>query len=136
MNRKSLVALVATSAVLVPVGAFASTASAAVTKSSSKYFLQGGTAPVKDITVSGYDGKTVYVAVSTNQGLAGNVSVSTTTGLTLPFGYSSFSGSSIAFTGTQAAVNAALASLQASAPSTATDLSVKVTAFEQKDGLA
>ena len=136
MRRKSLVALVAASAVLVPAGVFASSASAAVTQSSSKYFLKGGTSPVKGITVSGYDGQTVYVAVSTNQGGAGNVSVSTTTGLTLPFGYGSYSGSSIAFTGTQAAVNAALASLEATAPDSATDLSVKVTAFAQKDGVA
>jgi hypothetical protein len=139
MRRKPILALVAASSVLVPALALTSSASAAVSTSSSKYFLQGGSSPVKDIKVSGYDGKSVYVAVRSNTGF---VSVSKTTGLSLPFGYSSFSGSlgtsgSIAFTGSQADVNAALATLQLNVSSTsATSAAVSVTVFDNGNGLA
>ena len=139
MRRKPILALVAASAALVPALALTSSASAAVSTSSSKYFLQGGSSPVKDIKVSGYDGKSVYVAVRSN---TGSVSVSKTTGLSLPFGYSSFTGGagtngSIAFTGSQTDVNAALATLQLNVSSTSvTSAAVSVTAFDNGNGLA
>jgi len=139
MRRKSLVALVAASAVAVPAAVMTSSASAAVSQSTSKYFLQGGASPVKGIKVSGYEGKSVYVSVRSNTGF---VSVSTTAGLSLPFGFSSYTGSlstggAIAFTGSQDAVNAALASLQLNIQGTSTtSASVSVTAFDNGNGLA
>ena len=90
MRRKALVALVAASAVVVPGAIMTSSASAALSQSTSKYFLQGGASPVKGIKVSGYEGKSVYVSVRSNTGF---VSVSTTAGLSLPFGFSSYTGS-------------------------------------------
>lgn len=137
MRRKSLVALAAAGAIAVPAAVLTSSASAAVSQSTSKYFLQGGTSPVKGIKVSGYDGKSVYVAVTTNQGSGGGLSLGSTSGLSLPFGYSSYSGSQIAFTGSQDAVNAALATLQMRvASTTATSAAVQVTAFDNSNGLA
>lgn len=136
MRRKPILALAAASAVLVPAAVMTSSASAAVTQSTSKYFLKGGTSPVKGVKVSGYDGKTVYFAVTTNLGSAGNVSVSSTTGLTLAFGYTSFSAPSIAFTGSQDAVNAALATLAVRAADSATSVQVQTTAFDNGNGLA
>lgn len=139
MRRKSLVALVAASAVVVPGAIMTSSASAALSQSTSKYFLQGGASPVKGIKVSGYEGKSVYVSVRSNTGF---VSVSTTAGLSLPFGFSSYTGSlstggAIAFTGSQDAVNAALASLQLNIQGTSTtSASVSVTAFDNGNGLA
>lgn len=136
MRRKPILALAAASAVLVPAAVMTSSASAAVTQSTSKYFLKGGTSPVKGVKVSGYDGKTVYFAVTTNLGSAGDVSVSSTTGLTLAFGYTRFSGPSIAFTGSQDAVNAALATLAVRAADSATSVQVQTTAFDNGNGLA
>lgn len=54
MRRKSLVALAAASAVAVPAAVMTSSASAAVSQSTSKYFLKGGMSPVKGVKVSGY----------------------------------------------------------------------------------
>lgn len=136
MRRKPILALAAASAVLVPAAVMTSSASAAVSTSTSKYFLKGGMSPVKGVKVSGYDGKTVYFAVTTNLGPAGFVSLSSTAGLSLPFGYTRFSGSSIAFTGSQDAVNAALATLSVGAVDSATSVQVQMTAFDNGNGLA
>lgn len=136
MRRKPILALAAASAVLVPAAVMSSGATAAVSTSTSKYFLKGGMSPVKGVKVSGYNGKTVYFAVTTNLGSAGYVSVSSTTGLSLAFGYSRFSGSSIAFTGSQDAVNAALATLTVGVPDSITSVQVQTTAFDNGNGLA
>lgn len=136
MRRKPLLALAAASAVMLPAAIVTSSASAAVTQSTSKYFLKGGMSPVKGVKVSGYDGKTVYFAVTTNLGSAGYVSVTSTAGLSLAFGYTGYTGSSIAFTGSQDAVNAALATLTVGARDTATSVQVQMTAFDNGNGLA
>lgn len=78
----------------------------------------------------------MYFAVTTNLGSAGFVSVSSTAGLSLPFGYSRYSGSSIAFTGSQDAVNAALATLSVGATDSTTSVQVQMTAFDNGNGLA
>lgn len=136
MRRKPILALAAASAMLVPAAVMTSSASAAVSQSTSKYFLKGGMSPVKGVKVSGYDGKTVYFAVTTNRGAAGFVSVNSTAGLSLAFGYPSFSGSSIAFTGSQDAVNAALTTLAVGATDSTTSVQVQMTAFDNGNGLA
>jgi Lectin C-type domain len=139
MRRKPILALAAATAVLVPAVALTSSASAATTQSFTKYFLEGGTTPVKGITVSGYEGKTVYFAITSNIGGGATFRVSNTAGLTLPFGYAFFGGtSSIAFTGTQDAVNNALKSLTMNVAGgrSVTSVQLRTTAFAQKDGLA
>ena len=139
MRRKSILALAAASAVLVPAVALTSSASAAVTQSFTKYFKEGGTTPVKGITVSGYEGRTVYFAITSNIGGGATFRVTKTDGLTLPFGYAFYGGtSSIAFTGTQDAVNNALKTLtmNVAAGRGVTSVQIRTTTFAQKDGLA
>ncbi|MFZ4755407.1 MAG: lectin-like protein [Miltoncostaeaceae bacterium] len=132
MRRKSLVALVAASAVIVPAGVFASSASAATSQSFTKYFLKGGTTPVKGIQVSGFT-DSVYFAVTSDVPSRATFKLGSTTGLSLPFGYAYYQGSSIAFTGTQDAVNAALKTLTVTTDDTVTTgFSVKTTAFTSR----
>lgn len=104
----------------------------------SKYYLAGTASPVKGIKVSGWEGQRVYAAITTDQPSVATVAVSTTTDLTLAFGYRAFSGSEIAFTGTQEAVNVALASLKITMPTSTTSsvVKVKTTFFKETDGLA
>ena len=136
MRRKSLVALVAASAVIVPAGVFASSASAATSQSFTKYFLRGGTTPVKGIQVSGFT-DTVYFAVTSDVPVQATFKLGSTTGLSLPFGYNAYTGSSIAFTGTQDAVNAALKTLSVTTDSTlTTSFSVKTTAFTSRTDIS
>ena len=139
MRRKPILALAAASAVLVPAVALMSSASAATTQSFTKYFQNGGTTPIKGITVSGYEGKSVYFAITSNIGGGATFGISKTTGLTLPFGYAFYSGtSSIAFSGSQTDVNNALKTLtmKVVGGSGVTSVAIKTTAFAQKDGLA
>lgn len=139
MRRKSILALAAASAVLVPAVALTSSASAAVTQSFTKYFKEGGTTPVKGITVSGYEGKSVYFAITSNIGGGATFRVTKTDGLTLPFGYAFYGGTtSIAFTGTQDAVNNALKTLTMNVVGgrDVKSVQIRTTAFAQKDGLA
>lgn len=138
MKRKPIVLAAALAAVAVPAVA-ASSASAAVSPAWSTYFMAGGTAPVKGITVSGYDGKSVYVSVST--GAAGAVlRIGNSASTTPPFGYTAantYSGSSVQFIGTQAQVNAALSSLSITLPaSTNSAVTLKTTAFESRSDVA
>lgn len=115
----------------------------AVTKATSSYYQINGTSPVSGLKLTGYDGKNVYVAVQVT-GASATVSVPTAAqaGLTLPFGYTSFSGSQIAFTGPAANANAALKALTIVSPNipyaatgNANDVTLTVTAFEEKAGL-
>ncbi|MDA3005287.1 MAG: lectin-like protein, partial [Actinomycetota bacterium] len=117
----------------------ATSASAAVTLAWSTYFMAGGTAPVKGIKVSGYDGKSVYASVSTTA--AGAVlRVSNSAGTTPPFGYTAantYSGTSVQFIGSQDQVNAALASLSITLPaSTNSKVVLKTAVFENRAGVA
>ena len=124
-------------AVIVP------SASAKVSKATSSYYQLNGTSPVTGITLSGYTGKNVYVGVQVTGAATVAVPTKQQTGLSLPFGYSSFSGSQIAFTGPAANAGAALAALTISAGNlpydakgTTNDVSLTVTAFEQQPGAA
>ena len=119
-----------------------SAASAKVTKATSEYYQLNGTAPVTGFTLSGYTGKNVYVGVQVTGAATVAVPTAQQTGLSLPFGYSSFSGSQIAFTGPAANAAAALAALTISAGNlpydakgTTNDISLSVTAFEPQAGV-
>lgn len=103
---------VAVAAMMLTVGVLsvAAPAGAAVSKATNQFYIIGQSSPVPGIQVSGYDGKTVYASIASVRG-GGTVAVSATTGLTLPFGYSSYSGERIAFTGSQTDVNNALKTL-------------------------
>lgn len=104
----------------------------------SKYYVAGTASPVKGIKVSGWEGQRIYAAITTDQGSLAGVAVTTTTGLTLPFGYAAYSGSSIAFVGTQEAVNAALETLTLTMPAstTSTAVNVQTTFFKETEGFA
>lgn len=112
-------------------------AEARISKATTSYYQNLGSAPILGVKVSGYEGKSVYVAVTSSKGAGATLSVSTTTGLSLPFGYSAYSGSAIAFTGAQDAVNAALATLKIDVTVADTNpIDVSVTAFETKAEVA
>ena len=126
-------------AALLALAVIAPSASAKVTKATSEYYQLNGTAPVTGFTLSGYTGKNVYVGVQVTGAATVAVPTAQQTGLALPFGYSSFSGSQIAFTGPAANANAALAAMTISAGNlpfdakgTTNDISLTITAFEQQ----
>lgn len=108
------------------------------TQATTKYYNAGSTTTVNGITVSGLQGQDVYAAITTDQPAVATVAVTTTTNVKLAFGYSKFSGSEIAFTGRQEAINAALASLTLTMPTSATSSAVKIktTFFRFSEGLA
>lgn len=119
-------------------------ANAAVSKASSSYYQLGQTAPVYGLTITGYDGKNVFVAVRASYGTV-SIPTANTTGLTLAYGYSAFSGQEFAFTGPVANANVALASLQTTQPnrpyvstpsSTALDVGITLTVTEAINGLS
>lgn len=137
-SRKLVVA-----AALLALAVIVPSASAKVSKATSSYYQLNGTSPVTGITLSGYTGKNVYVGVQVTGAATVAVPTKQQTGLSLPFGYSSFSGSQIAFTGPAANAAAALAALTVSAGNlpydakgTTNDISLTVTAFEQQPGAA
>jgi hypothetical protein len=134
--------LVAAAALLV-LAVITPSASAKVTQATSSFYQLNGTAPVTGFTLSGYTGKNVYVGVQVTGAATVAVPTAQQTGLALPFGYSSFSGSQIAFTGPATNAAAALAALTISAGNvpydakgTTNDISLTVTAFEQQAGVA
>lgn len=131
-------ALVAALAALLP-----TRAEAAIAKPTSSYYQINGFAPVTGLKLTGYDGKTVYVAIRVTGQAIVSVSTPAQAGLSLPFGYTSWSGSQIAFTGPVANANAALKALTVVAPdvpyvkgSTANDVSLSITAFDNSTGAA
>jgi hypothetical protein len=132
-------ALLAAVAALLPVNA-----QAAITKPTSTFYQINGTAPVSGLKLTGYGSdKTVYVAVKVTGQATVSVPTKAQTGLALPFGYASWSGSEIAFTGPVANANAALAALTITAGnvpfvknSTANDVSLSFTAFDNSTGAA
>ena len=116
---------------------------AAVTKATSSYYQLNGTSPVSGLKLTGYDGKNVYVAIQVSGQATVSVPTAAQAGLSLPFGYTSWSGSQVAFTGPAANASAALAALQIVtgnvayvANSTANDVTLTITAFEQTSGVA
>ena len=130
-------------AALLALAVIAPSASAKVTKATSEYYQLNGTAPVTGFTLSGYTGKNVYVGVQVTGAATVAVPTAKQTGLSLPFGYSSYSGSQIAFTGPAANAAAALAALTISAGNlpydakgTSNDISLTVTAFEPQAGVS
>lgn len=89
------------------------------------------------IVVSGYDGKTVLANISLGAGETGTLGVTTTTGLTLSYGYTKFTGSSISFTGSQGSVNAALATLYYDSPASgSTKITLRTMFTESKANIA
>lgn len=101
-------------------------------------YTAGGNTAVKGIQVSGWERQRVYAAITTDQPTAATVAITKTTDLTLAYGYSSYTGSQIAFIGTQEAVNAALDTLTLAMPASATSSAVKIktTFFKDSEGLA
>jgi len=138
-TKKQRLALIAGIAVglIAPVAVSSGSVSAASTQSTSKYYAAGGNTQIRGITVSGFDGRGVLAVISTDQAAA-TIAVTTTTGLTLSYGYTTFSGASISFFGRQADMNAALATLTLTMPTSTTSSAVKIkTMFtEAKVGLA
>ncbi|MGI9187538.1 MAG: hypothetical protein ACR2J9_08520 [Gaiellales bacterium] len=98
---------------------------AAISKPTTSFYWLGNTAPVSGLKITGWDGKTVLVSVRAS---AGQVSIPTkaTTGLTLAYGYSSWTGSDIVFTGPVANANTALAALTTVQPNAPYDISNRV----------
>ena len=88
-------------------------AGAKMTAPTNYYFVAGGKARVGGILVSGYDGKSVLVSLSTSVGTL--EILHTSTGITPSFGYG-LSGKELLFTGTQDQVNLALMSLALTTP--------------------
>lgn len=124
---------------LTPIAAPSGSVNAAgASQTTTKYYTAGGTTSVQGIAASGWEGKTIYAAITTDQPSTATVAVTKTTGLTLPFGYAAYSGGQIAFVGTQEAVNAALATLTLTTPASTTSSALKIqtTFFLQSDGLA
>jgi hypothetical protein len=89
--------------------------------------------PGASVADSTNPGQTLLVTVSTS---LGTLSMSQTSGLTLAYGYSAFSGSSISFTGSGADANAALASLALTGSGTPGTAAVSVTATANQSGIA
>lgn len=131
-------------AALLALAVIAPSASAKITKATSSYYQLNGTAPVTGFALSGYQASdTIYAAVQAS-GSAATVAVPTKyqTGLTLPFGYTSYSGSQIAFVGPATTVSTALKNLEISAGNlpydatgTANNVNVTVTAFKETAGV-
>jgi hypothetical protein len=100
---------------------------AATSRITKRWFEIGKTAnPLSGFSVSGYEGKTVLANISLGTSDIGTLGVTVTTGLTLSYGYTKFTGSSISFTGSQDNVNGALATLYYDSPS-ATTLGTRIT---------
>ena len=90
-------------------------------------------------TLAGYSfsnaqsGDTLQVTISTD---VGTLNLPTTTGLTLAFGYTTYSGATISFTGNQANLNADLPSLQLlSGPNQGKTAHITMNAFTQQQNL-
>lgn len=137
-RRLALIAGIAVGLIAPVVVSSGSVNATASTQATTKYYNAGGTTTVDGITVSGLQGENVYAAITTDQPTVATVAVTTTTDIKLAFGYSKFSGSEIAFTGSQPAINAALASLTLTMPASATSSAVKIktTFFKYSEGLA
>ena len=138
-TKKHRLALIAAliAGLLAPVVVPSGTVSAAASQATTKLYDAGASTVVAGIRVSGFDGKNVLAVISTDQAAA-TIAVTSTTGLTLTYGYTAFSGASISFSATQDAMNAALATLTLTVPSSVTGSAVKIkTMFtEAKAGLA
>lgn len=106
--------------------------SAAATNPTTQFYTVGKTLTIPGVQVSGYDGKVVYASILVS---SGSLEVKTTTDLTLPYGYTAFTGSRVAFTGTQTAVNNALKTLVFTpATGTPTNVTFSTTFFEDVAG--
>jgi fibronectin type III domain protein len=94
-----------------------------------------GSTALSGVSVSGYTNpaQPLLVSVSTT---IGTVSLSQTSGLTLSYGYSSFSGTSLLFVGTQANVQAALKTLSLTDAGTLGTASVSVNVTPNEAGIA
>lgn len=138
-TKKRRLALIAAlvAGLVAPIAVSTGDVSAATSQASTKLYNAGGNTVITGIKVSGFDGKNVLAVINTDQAAA-SIAVTSTTGLTLTYGYTAFSGTSISFSGTQDAMNAALATLTLTVPSSVTSSVVKIkTMFtEAKAGLA
>ena len=109
----------------------------------TKYFSAGDNTPIKGLAVSGLAGKNVLATITTKtiSGFAtsNTLSLGTTTGLTLSYGFDSFSGTTLSFTGTQENVNIALKTLKLRVPSNngnpPSAITLNTMFTEAKDGL-
>lgn len=137
-RRLALIAGIAVGLIAPIVVSSGSVNATAATPATTKYYNAGSATTVNGITVSGLQGQDVYAAITTDQPAVATVAVTMTTDIRLAFGYSKFSGSEIAFTGRQEAINAALASLTLTMPASATSSAVKIktTFFRYTEGLA
>jgi hypothetical protein len=138
IRRRFTIASALVLGLLAPTAVATGIANAATTTSTSKYFVAGKATPVKGIVVSGYDGKNVLASITTNIGGAATLALGKTTGLTLAYGYTAFSGPQLIFSGSQADMNAALATLTITVATGRSITNVKIqTMFtELKGGLA
>jgi hypothetical protein len=106
-----------------------------VTSTSTTLVAVGSSTPLAGVGVTGYSNPstTLLVTVSTT---LGSLSMTTTSGLTLSYGYSSFSGGTISFTGDPADVENGLASLVLDAPGSTGTATVAVTVTTNQSGIA
>ena len=89
--------------------AVSSADSVVVTPTSVTVASANATTPLSGLSVTGFSNPSEPLLVSISTSI-GSIALTETSGLTLSYGYSSFSGAQISFTGDQADVDAALAS--------------------------
>lgn len=105
-------------------GSIASTAlptspvSAASTNPFSTYFMKNGTSPISGIKIFGYDGKNVLASIALATGSTGTLTVTPNAGTTLSYGFTSYTGSSLSFSGPFEAVKQAVSTLRYTSPAT------------------
>lgn len=109
----------------------AAPASAAIVSPLGK-FEAGTTTPLFGLGITGYDTKNVLISLTVD---VGTISLATTDGLTLGFGYSSFTGSDLLFSGSNVSVRNALSSARYTSPKGTQNAKIKMMATEQKEGL-
>jgi hypothetical protein len=134
VSSAAVLATVLGSAVALAGPAAADPPALSVSDISVSQVAQDTTTTIPGLAFSGAgDSNVLQVTVSTD---VGTLNLPTQTGLTLAFGYSSWSGATLSFSGTQADVNTALADLQMlSGDNGGTTAHVSANAFLQQDNL-
>ena len=145
MKRRFAVVGALVAGMVAPVAVSSGVANAATvsTPTITKYFSAGTATPIKGLAVSGLSGKNVLATITTKvvsgSGLSGTLSLDTTTGLTLSYGFDSFSGTTLSFTGSQENVNIALRTLKLTVPNTngvsPSAITLNTMFTEAKDGM-
>jgi hypothetical protein len=109
--------------------------SVVVTPTSVTLANASGSTLLAGSSISGYSNSSEQLLVSVSTTI-GTLSMSQTSGLTLSYGYSTFSGSGFSFTGTQASVQAGLATITLTDSGTIGTASVAVTVTANQSGIA